>query len=289
MAKNEPLMLGSVPITAGSETPSRAAILIWGDSGVGKTTLAATGRGKKLWLSCGDNEHVPVQKRKDVLVAKLYDLSLDEFFRQGDSENPFGLDQVLAKQTDIETVVFDSVTACAYLGLHKAIADKVGASKKDNFVPTTMVPGISAYGGRNGLTIRVLQGLLRVTAKHNVDFICTAHEDDPSFVGGGKEIIDHIGVMLGGKIVNSVTWRLSEIWYMSKDKDRRRIAFRPTRLRKPMKTRMFIDNKAPEFYIDYDANQPDNAKGQMTIAGWVEEWLEGNGEKIPIPVSKVKV
>jgi len=278
-------MVGGLPVTEGGDTLTRAAILLWGASTVGKTTFAATAPGVKLWLSFGDNEHTSVMRRKDVRVVKLYELGVEELFKQAQHrDNPFGLDQYLAANEDVATVVCDSATALAYLALHQSVyTKKVGAGK--GFTPSIEAPGLSAYGGRNQIVLEVLTGLLRITAKHNVHFIVTAHEADATTkIEQGKELIDYIGIMLGGQLVNNMTWRLSEIWYISQqdhgDKSRR-IAFRPTRLRKPMKTRMFDDTGQIEFTLKYDARKPD--KGQMTIAKWVNDWLDEGGALQPVP------
>jgi|SRR5882762_6125522 len=280
--------LGPFKVTKGADTPGRMAILLWGAASCGKTTFAATAPGDKLWLSFGDNEHVSVSGRDDVHVVKLYHTPAAELFKHAQSENPFGLDQYLAQNRNIETVVCDSATAIAALALTYVIAKGVGAGNK--FYPTIETPGLSAYGGRNGVTIEVLKGLLQVTAKHNVHIIITAHEDDPTVIKqGGDEVISHISIMLGGKLVNSFSWRLSEIWYMSLDRNGdRHLATRPTRLRKPMKTRMFSNKKAPEFKLEYDADKPDDAKGQMTITHWYDSWEYNAWVKIMPPQDKEK-
>lgn len=275
--------LGPVPVTNGTEAPSRMAILMWGQAGCGKSTFAATAPGKKLWLSFGDNEHASVMHRKDVEIANLSGLSVEDLFKHIQNDNPLGLDQYLVDNQDVLSVVCDSLTAIAFRALQKAVRDRIGAS--GGFVPTMEAPGLSAYGGRNGITLEVMTGLLRVTAKHGVHLIATAHEADPvTRKEQRNDVIDHITVMLGGQLVNNMTWRLSEIWYMSQEKtgDReRRIAIRPTRLRKPMKTRMFTNAGVPEFALDYDCDKPD--KGQSTIASWFEQWEKQSWSRLPIP------
>ncbi len=286
MAK-APLMLGNVPVTSGPDTIARMATMLWGPSGAGKTTFAATAPGDKLWLSFGDQEHVSVMHRKDVHVVKLYDMGIAELFKHVQNDNPLGLDKFLAENQNFHTVVCDSITAIAYRALQKAVLeDKVGQGR--GFTPTMEAPGIAAYGGRNAIVIQVLTGLLKITAAHNVHFVATAHEDDPTTVQvNGQDVIDYIGVMLGGKIVNNTAWRFSEIWYMSQEDtgDKlRRLAIRATRKRKPMKSRMFVNNDSAEFRIDYDAEKPD--KNQMTIASWVEQWENNGYAKLPIPQIK---
>lgn len=290
MPSNKPKIedkLGVVEVTTGLDTLMRSVIMLWGEAGVGKTTFAATMPGDKLWLSMGDNEHVSVQSRKDVYVAKLYDLTLETFFRQGQGDDPFGLDKYLSEHENVVSVVCDSLTALAFRALQKAVKiDKCGASNK--FTPSMETPGLSAYGARNAIVFEVLTGLLRVTAKHNVHILITAHEDDPTMVEG-QDVIDYVGVMLGGKIVTNAAWRLSEIWYMWQERTgnkEMRLAFRPTRKRKPMKTRMFRTDDAPDFILQYTPYKSDDAPGQMTIASWLEELEKTGGHKLALPVAK---
>jgi AAA domain len=285
IGKKRVLQLGPIEVTTGDKSvdSTRMAILLWGPSGAGKTTFAATAPGEKLWISLGSDEHVPVARRKDVRIADMSGLSIDEFMKHARNENPFGLDRILSENHGIGTVVFDSMTALSYMSLQKAVRDGIGGSA--SFRPSLEFPGISAYGGRNAITLEIMTELLKVTSKHNVHIIFTAHEDDPTMVKHGKDdIVDYIGIMLGGKIVNNVAWRLSEIWYYSQSdlsKRNRRLAIRATRKRKPMKTRMFSDKGEPEFEITYDADKPD--KGQTTIASWYDKWLDGGGEKLNVP------
>lgn len=284
MAK-ESLSLGPIPVQSGKETPSRMAILIWGAATCGKTTLAATAPGKKLWLSFGDNEHVSVANRDDVLVANLSDMDWRDLFKHAQSENPFNLDTFLAENEEVETVVVDSATAIEYKALQKAVGEGIGAGR--GFKPTMEAPGISAYGGRNAILLETLTGLLRVTAKHNVHIIITAHEADPTMVTvNNVEIVDYITIMLGGKLINNTTWRLSEVWYMSQDNTggrERKLAVRPTRKRKPMKSRMFDLKGDAEFVVAYDNEKPDDASGQMSIAGWYYQWMDNDKMRIPVP------
>lgn len=271
------LKLGNIEVTTGTETAHRMAILLWGPSSVGKTTFAATAPGKKLWLSIGDNEHVSVSSRPDVLVARLYDQSFQDLFKHGQGDNPFGLDTFLADHEEIHTVVVDSLTALTFRALQKAIDDGIGRGK--GFVPTIEAPGIAAYGGRNGLVIDVITGLLRVTAKHNCHIIMTAHEADPTTDSDG--IVLYISTQLGGKIVNDTTWRFSEIWYLGlNSKGERELTVRPTQLRRPMKTRLF-SNDPQRIKLEYNPEVPD-AKQRHTINAWFKAWEKAGYARIPL-------
>lgn len=274
----QPFKVGPVTVQSGREIAKRMAIMLWGAAASGKTSFAATAPGDKLWLSFGDQEHVSVAHRSDVHVANLSGLSAEELFKHALSDNPFGMDQILAEHKNIETVVCDSATALVYLALQRSIERGTGAGRR-GFVPTIEEPGQSAYGARNALMLKVLTGLLRVTAKHNVHLIVTAHEADPIMeIRDGKEVVSHISVMLGGQLVNNVTFRLSEIWYMSAQRERR-LAVRSVRLRRPMKTRMFSGDGDAEFTLEYNSELPD--KGQMTIAGWYNKWVKLGTKILP--------
>jgi AAA domain len=270
---------GPFQITSQGDTSRRMTILMWGPAGSGKTTWAATAPGKKLWLSFGDNEHQSVMERKDVVVMPLYKHSYDEVIKHGRSDNPFNLDHILHEDRDIETVVCDSVTALTDMALRAAVGMRLGMGK--GFVPSMEHPGMSAYGGRNAITLEVMTQLLRITAKHDVHLILTAHEADPEKDAEG--IIQYITIMLGGKLVNNVTWRLSEIWYLDQDSRGRQLAVRPWLKHRPMKSRMFTGVGEPAFILSYDSNKPD--KGQMTIASFYEKWVSGN-TKLQIPASR---
>ena len=283
------IKLGPIIAKRGDQSPARAAILLWGQAGSGKTTFAATAPGVKLWCAFGDNEAVPVSNRKDVIVADFSGMSVDELFKHAQNDNPFGLDRVLSDNPEIQTVVVDSATAIAYRALQKAVNEKVGGGAR--FEPNMMTPGIAAYGGRNGVVLETLTGFLRVTAKHNVNIIITAHEDDPTMrtenVGGRTiEVIDYISIQLGGKLVNNMSWRLSEIWNLRETNNKRVLTVRTYGQRKPMKTRMFRTNgTAPQIDLVYDPSKPDQAKDQMTIGRWHSQWLDGGRHGLAIPKS----
>jgi len=283
------LQVGPVEAWQGDQSPARAAIMLWGPAGSGKTTFAATAPGMKLWCSFGDNEATPVSRRKDVIIADLSALGYDDLFKHAQSDNPFGLDKILSERDDIETVVIDSATAIAYRALQKAVSDKLG--RGNQFVPTMEAPGIAAYGGRNAIVLETLTGFLRVTAKHNVNIVITAHEDDPTMkteMQGGKsvEVVDFIGVQLGGKLVNNMTWRLSEIWNLREINSKRTLTVRNYGNRRPMKTRMFSTQEVPQFELVYDPTLPDSHKDQMTIANWHKDWLARGRQGLAIPRAK---
>ena len=282
-------MNGRFPIKRGTEAGVRLSMLMWGQAGTGKTTWAATAPGDKLWLSFGDNEHASVSHRSDVYVMDLSAIPADQVFLHGISNNPFGLDNELAERKGIKTVVCDSLTAIQYLGLQKAVTDRLGASP--SFVPSMQAPGRAAYGGRNANLIGIMKSLLYVTGKHKVHIVFTAHENDPitRVDNKGVESVESIGMSLGGQLVNNVSAQISEIWNFRQEaggKRNRIVTTRISGMRKPMKTRMFSQKGESSFTVTYDPDKPGTAPGQLTIAGFWEQWLRNGMQKIGVPTTR---
>lgn len=268
------------PIKKGIETAPRLALLLWGQSGVGKTTWAATAPGDKLWVSFGDQEHGPVVHRSDVSVMDCSMYRPEEIFLRVKESDPFGLDAYLAQHEEIETVVVDSITVIEQLALDKAVNAGVGKSTK--FTPTIEVPGFSAYAGRNQNLLLVVRSFLKVTAKHAVHIVMTAHERDPLEEEG--QVVRRIA--LGGQLIGKVTSMLSEVWSLRQEVSRKRDRIITTRVsggRRPMKTRMFSQKGGASFIVNYDPDKPDNAKGQITLAGLFDQWSEARYQRIPVP------
>lgn len=272
------------PAKTGPDDNVRMVMLLWGQANVGKTTWAATAPGNKLWLSFGDNEHVPVSHRKDVYRIELFGLSHDEIFKHGVGTNPFGIKSIIAEQR-IKTIVCDSLTAVQDLALSKAVADKIGGS--DKFVPSMAQPGRSAFGGRNQFLLEIMRAVAGVGAVTGCHVIFTSHENDPQTrTEGGVETIDLISMSLGGQLVNKVSHRISEIWNFRQEQGGARNRIITTRIsakRRPMKTRMFDQHGSASFVLNYNPDKPDNAPGQMTIAGFHEQWVRSGLKRIPVP------
>jgi hypothetical protein len=276
-------------ITKGTETKSRLSLLLWGPQGGGKTTWAATAPGGKLWISFGDNEHVSVQGRKDVWVMDASTKSSEEVFQDGVGSNPFNLDRYLYEMKEVETVVIDSITQVQYLALEKSVNDKLGWSR--TFTPTMQAPGRGAYGGRNAYLLEIVRAVLRVTAKHQVNVIFTAHERDPNtkIDTKGQELIDAIRISLGGQLINQVSCQMSEIWNLRQEpggKRNRIVTTRVSGYRFPLKTRMFLQNGEASFILNYDPSLPDEAQGQMTIRRFLDQWNASKMQRIPMPLNR---
>lgn len=263
-----------------SEVPTRMAMVLWGRGGVGKTAFACTTAGRKLLLNVDPDGYNTVAHRDDVDIVRLEELSTQDLLKELQQNNPFNLDSYLEQNPDVTTVILDSATILYNHCLREAVRKGIGASAKDKFVPTMEAPGLSAYGARNAIMLECIVPLLRITAKHVRHFIITTHEDTADKTPQGEVI--NISMMLSEKFRELTTMRLSEIWYMSYEKDVRRIAIAPTRLRSPMKSRIFSYAGKKEFILTYDDALPDEGQ-EHTLANFFQSWLDNGKRKIDIP------
>lgn len=283
------IKLGNYDVKTGDELPSRFSALIWGEAGDGKTTLAATAPGKKLWINFDPDGPRSItglaakhSTRTDTVLSipNLYaDLSAEtskvvDGFRKDDH---LGLHKILEDDSNgIETVVVDSVTRFSQLALELAVKNGIGGG--NSWRPSLETPGQTAYGARNTMTYRMFVDIFTVTKKYNKHVIFITHEKDPTTNDKGELLF--ITMALGGQLPKLGSSQLSEVWHLSNTGKERRIAFQPCRTRKPMKTRMFHVNEAPEFVWKYDVENPDP---RMEIATWWKNYIDNQGQKISPP------
>lgn len=277
------LTIGNIQVKAASDVEqTRFTGLLWSGAGTGKTTLACTAPGKKLIINLDPDGPVSVAYRGDVDVLDLSSLSTDDVLHQLKSENnPLGLDAIL-KDTDYETVILDSATTLSQRALEYSVRNGLGKSPR--FSPTMEAPGLAAYGGRNATLLTCIKGLLRVTGRHNCHCIIVSHEDSPTINDQGEVMF--ITLMLGGKLVNNFSLQMSEVWWIIDDgkgrPDSRKIAIRPCRQHKPMKTRIFRTDAAPEFPLLYNPEKWKEPE-HNPIAKWWRAWELGKGKKLELP------
>jgi hypothetical protein len=262
------LRIDNRDVSAPALSTARFVLLLWGLAGCGKTTLAATAPGKKLWLLFDNGGTDSIIGVPDILVLDLSG-EKHQITAKLNSDDPFGLEKVLNANPDIETIVFDSLTAYTALALENAVASITKA--------TLQHPTLQGYGHRNALVLRACTALLRLTKRTGRNIIFIAHEDAPTVNDDG--VVMYITVALGGKMANAIGIQLSEIWWMSDTGKEHRIAVRNCRTRQPMKSRMFNGMAAPEFVWRFD---PTTWKGEG-ITHWIAKWKHNGGKKIPLP------
>jgi len=136
------------------------------------------------------------------------------------------------------------------------------------------------YTYRNASVLRSTVALMRLCSEHKRNLILITHEGNADRNDEGSVL--SVTMALSEGTANQVGLRFNEVWWVSDTGTERRIAVRPCRLRKPMKTRLFRSDK-PEFVWHYD---PDTLVGEG-IADWIHQWQERGGKKLPLPVRAV--
>jgi AAA domain-containing protein len=262
------IVLGNRTLTGVADVELRIACLLWGDAGCGKTTLASTAPGVKLWVQFDPDGVLSLAGRTDVIVL---DLSGEKhtIVDTLKKDDPIGLEKLLKDHPEIETVVVDSLTALAVLATENAVATVTSATNEN--------PGLKGYGHRNAVTLRIVTALMRLTKRLNKHIIFISHEDTATV--DDKGVVQFISLALGGKQVNQIALSLSEVWWMQDTGKERRIAVRPCRTRKPMKSRMFDATTLPEFVWKFNA---EDWSGDG-IETWFERWKAAGGRKISLP------
>jgi phage nucleotide-binding protein len=262
------ITLGGIEVQSGATQSTRLSALIWGAAGCGKTTLAGTAPGKKLWINFDPDGTSSLLGRSDIVILDLSALRPDAVNSKFRTDEALGLSKFI-QEHNIDTVVVDSLTAYSQIAMDSYVG-KEGKS-------TIEKPGISAYGARNSLTLRLIQAVLRETGRNNTHVIFITHEDAP--VTNDDGLVLYITMQLGGKLPDQAALQISEVWYMSDDGKKRKLAVRPCRSRKPMKSRMFDTTVDLEFDWKYDINKPDP---KYELATWYNDW-KAHGKKIQVP------
>jgi len=248
---------------------------VWGDAGTGKTVLAATGPGKKLWYNFdpdGTNSLAGINEDVTVYDLSATDTVLDSFKSE---TNPLNIKSVMDQ---FDTFVFDSITNVTDKTLQRGISTNKGA--------TIERPSPAAYATRNALAIRLIKNVMHATTKAKKHVIFIAHEKAPTTDEESGAIL-FITIALGGQLSANVGIDFSEIWHLYQVDGRsdRRICIRPARKRKPAKTRMFYQSGAPEFDWKFDADDwSDKANHKYRLGTWFEMWNSVN-HKIALPGS----
>ena len=118
------------------------------------------------------------------------------------------------------------MTALAYAALQNAVSV--------NPRSTIERPGIHGYGYRNASVLAATVAIMRVCQQHKRHLILITHEDNGDRNDDGR--CSPVTMSLSAGVANQVGLRFNEVWHLTDTGTERRIAIRPCRLRKPMKT-----------------------------------------------------
>lgn len=269
---------GTTEVKPVSSSIDRLTMLLWGLSGCGKTVLLSTLPGKKLWLQFDSDGTASIGDRQDIIVAdfaKAENSIVDDFMERGIYEQQFN--SFFAKYPEVESVVFDSVTAFG----NKALTHGIVSGKADGkgWKASLAVPGMQGYGIRNRYVLGAVNMMLRLTAKHKKHFAIVCHEDVPVKDDKGTPI--SITMLLGGSLPQEVSLQISEVWHMKDvgDKNNRNVRVRAFGVYSPMRSRIF--NIGDHGLINWKYDQATDTG--MKIADYYAKWRDGGFKKLPLP------
>ena len=267
------ITLGGVKLEEPHATEQRFAGLIWGPAGSGKTVLASTAPGRKLFLCFDPDGDMSLADRGDCEVLRLYKVNPITVVGECRKPDPYGLTRYLNEHPLVETIVFDSMTMFAYMALQEAV--------NQNKTPRNKVsmenPSQAGYAYRNAIVLGAATNFLALTAKTNRNIVFTTHERAPEYDDEGN--IVNITMILSMNLANQIGLRINEVWHLRDTGGlQRTISVRPHSRLTPMKTRMFDADK-PQFAWYFDAN---TLIGEG-IADWWAAWKNGQGKKIALP------
>jgi hypothetical protein len=249
-----------------TDAPSRLSMILWGDSGAGKTTLAATAPGRKLFLMLDPDGDMSIRNMPDWHRINLAKESSVDIVKEGMKPDPYTLYTLLA---DFDTLIVDSLTKFSEHALQYAVRVAPKSSIES--------PGLQGYGLRNICVSSLISNVLRITGALNKHVIFITHEKDADRNNDGAII--SVGMLLGGQLPNITSKDISEVWNVRDHAGKRYIAIRPERFRSPMKSRLFDMTGATNFEWRYNAN---THKGS-TIEDWWLTYIKGNYAKLPVP------
>jgi hypothetical protein len=269
------MQLGNIVVQSSADRQELLTMLLWGKPACGKTVLASTAPGKKLWLQFDPAGTASLRRSEDILVADFagYKPAQLENFKQGGIIEK-DLLKLIAEQ-GVNTIVVDSLTSFGQLALYYGIS--TGKANRGTFRASIEAPGQTGYGVRSAMVLDFCAMVLRVASDTKCHCIFIAH-DRESMDDDGK--LSEITLSLGGQGATVLPAKISEMWHIEDTGRERLIYTRNHGIKRPMRTRMFLmDDKVTKFVCQY--NQV-NSTGDG-ITQWYEAWKANGFNPVPAP------
>jgi len=270
------MQLGNVTIQTSADRQELLTMLLWGKPACGKTILASTAPGKKLWLQFDPAGTASLRRSDDILVADFaaYKPAQLENFKQGGIIEK-DLLKLIAEQS-INTIVIDSLTSFGQLSLYYGIS--TGKANRGQFRASIEAPGQTGYGIRSAMVLDFCAMVLRVAADTKCHCIFIAH-DRESMDDDGK--LSEITLSLGGQGATVLPAKISEMWHIEDTGKQRLIYVRNHGIKRPMRTRMFsVPDGVTKFVCQYDQDKGTGAG----IEQWYSAWQAAGFNRVPLPV-----
>lgn len=260
-------MLDKMEIKDANTAPSRLSLMLWGNSGTGKTSLACTAPGKKLIILFDPDGNDSVRAVPDVSIADL-STEAPSLCASGLTNDPFNISKVIAPY---DTIIIDSITKYSEKALTYAVGVTLKASLQN--------PTLQGYGLRNTIVLHTVSNILAITKRMGKHVIFITHEGAADKNEEGHVV--SVPMLLGGQLPNLTGKEFSEIWLLEDLHGKRNIYIRPAKLRSPMKTRMFdTSTTSQSFTWKFDTS---TWKGD-TIEAWYNTWKNNGYTKLKLPV-----
>lgn len=268
------MQLGNIEVQSTATKRETLIMLLWGKPGCGKTVLAATAPGRKLWLQFDPAGTASLSRSDNILVADFSGYKpaqLANFKQGGIIEKDL---MKLIETSNIDTVVVDSLTSFGQLALNYAILS--GTGSRGTFKATIEQPGQTGYGVRSAMILDFCTMVIRVCSDLKKHCIFTAHDGESMSADGS---ITEITIALGGQGKTALPAKISEIWHIEDTGKQRLVYVRAHGLKRPMRSRMFALGDKTNFTLQYN-QEKEQGDG---IKEWYEAWQTAGFNKIELP------
>ena len=232
-------------------------LLLWGVSGVGKTTLAAT-LPNPLFLMFDTNGSLSLKfLKKEVLTLDMNTID-SKFIKNayGNISDPLGIKKIIEKY-GIKSIILDSATS---FEPHIQKYSTETTSKAEFDMPT-----LQSYQKKFIALQEIIKNTCAFCTHNNLNFCCIAHE--APLVKDDMTGMVYKTFSMTGKLPSIIPSYFDEVWYMSEINSKKYLKFKQDLKVFPMKTRLFDTSLCDNLLWEYDLNNPNEDE---EIGSWIK-------------------